>query len=429
MLNPSNFTKIGAWPNGQYFNYLVMAGEAKKYYQEARGLDYGVNEAIYFNDNIFYPLDFVRFHQKLEGLPPEKFVKKFNRQCEERIRILKKYAEAQGTQDYAGFSDDELAEALENFDEQVKLLMPFLNAFACFQELLEGYALKKAPNLDFREVRPLYKISSERLNDDLLSGKKTFEQIRQEYGWYTLSLLRGSILTIAELEKIRKNATHSEPVLQSSNEFLRDVQMLMWLKFERIDAYNYAFYKMYPLLEEAFRRAGLDIKKYLKVILPTELQNAVTKKEKPSKLDERFSDRGLIMKNGSIRALSVDEVKSYNKLFLPGGMSDAMIRGRTACPGKVKGIIKVIHDSDDLKKLEEGDILVATETIVSYEPYMKKCAAMIVEVGGLLSHTAIFAREFKIPTIIGVKNATKIVKDGEMVEVDAADGKIKRISP
>jgi len=81
----------------------------------------------------------------------------------------------------------------------------------------------------------------------------------------------------------------------------------------------------------------------------------------------------------------------------------------------------------DMKKIVKGDILVTEMTSPDMVPAMKKSAAIITDVGGLLCHAAIVSRELKKPCIIGTKNATKILKDGDLVEVDANQGIVRII--
>jgi phosphohistidine swiveling domain-containing protein len=102
--------------------------------------------------------------------------------------------------------------------------------------------------------------------------------------------------------------------------------------------------------------------------------------------------------------------------------------GQTAYKGKVIGKVKVIFDPvAEAHKVEEGDILVTGMTRPEYLPIMKKASAFITDAGGMLCHAAITARELKKPCIIGTKIATKILKDGDVVEVDAERGIVRKI--
>jgi len=95
--------------------------------------------------------------------------------------------------------------------------------------------------------------------------------------------------------------------------------------------------------------------------------------------------------------------------------------------GKIEGIVKVVLSPKDFDKFEEGDILVASETTPNFVPLMKKAKAIVTETGGITSHAAIISRELRKPCIIGTKIATQVLKDGDLVEVDAESGVVKVI--
>ncbi len=103
------------------------------------------------------------------------------------------------------------------------------------------------------------------------------------------------------------------------------------------------------------------------------------------------------------------------------------IKGNGASPGKVRGVVKVCRGEKELGKMKEGDILVACMTQPEFLPALRKAKAVITDEGGLTCHAAIVARELGIPCVIGTKVATKVLKDGDMVEVDADNGIIRRI--
>ncbi len=78
--------------------------------------------------------------------------------------------------------------------------------------------------------------------------------------------------------------------------------------------------------------------------------------------------------------------------------------------------------------MEKGHILVSHSTNPNILSAMIKASAIITNAGGLTCHAAIVAREFKIPCVIGTKIATKVLKDGDMVEVDAQRGIVRKIT-
>ncbi len=103
------------------------------------------------------------------------------------------------------------------------------------------------------------------------------------------------------------------------------------------------------------------------------------------------------------------------------------LSGQTACLGKAKGNVRIINVIADLKKMKTGDVLVSIATNPDIVPAMKKAAAIVTEQGGVTSHAAIVSRELNIPCVIGTKIATKVLKDGDKVEVDANKGLVKKL--
>lgn len=103
------------------------------------------------------------------------------------------------------------------------------------------------------------------------------------------------------------------------------------------------------------------------------------------------------------------------------------IKGQVACKGTVKGRVCVALNPRDSDRLSEGEVLVCPMTNPDYVPAMKRSCAIVTDEGGLLSHAAIMSREFGKPCVIATKTATKILKDGDLVEVDAERGVVRII--
>ncbi len=103
------------------------------------------------------------------------------------------------------------------------------------------------------------------------------------------------------------------------------------------------------------------------------------------------------------------------------------LKGFCACQGYAKGKVAVIFNREQLNKIEDGGILVAPMTTPLFMPAMQKAVAFVTDEGGLLSHAAIIAREMKKPCVIGTKIATQVLKDGDLVEVDANKGIVRKI--
>ena len=103
------------------------------------------------------------------------------------------------------------------------------------------------------------------------------------------------------------------------------------------------------------------------------------------------------------------------------------IRGSVACKGKVRGRVRIVETQADLESFEEGEVLVAVKTQPKYVPIMTRSAAIVTDIGGITSHAAIISREFEIPCIVGTGNATKMLKNGDLVLVDADLGVVTKL--
>jgi len=111
------------------------------------------------------------------------------------------------------------------------------------------------------------------------------------------------------------------------------------------------------------------------------------------------------------------EINSLEKLPL-------LLSGSPASPGIAWGQVVIIQSSREITKIKEGDILVTEMTNPDFVPAMKKSAAILTDRGGRTSHAAIVSRELGIPCIVGTEKATKILKNGQTITIDATNGKI-----
>lgn len=101
------------------------------------------------------------------------------------------------------------------------------------------------------------------------------------------------------------------------------------------------------------------------------------------------------------------------------------LQGLIAYGGRTTGRVRLVLCRKDMLKFKKDEILVSVMTEPSYLPIMKRAKAFITDEGGVLCHAAIIARELKKSCIIGTKIATKVLKDGDLVEVDAEKGIVK----
>ncbi len=145
-------------------------------------------------------------------------------------------------------------------------------------------------------------------------------------------------------------------------------------------------------------------------------------------IELRRKKSGIISDGISARVVAGEELaKKLSEVLAPEKTFSDHLTGVVACKGKAIGHAKIVLMPQDLLKIEAGDILVAPETAPDFVSAMRKCAAVVTDQGGITSHAAIVSRELSIPCIVGTKNATKVLKDGEKIEVDAVKGIVKKL--
>jgi phosphohistidine swiveling domain-containing protein len=155
-------------------------------------------------------------------------------------------------------------------------------------------------------------------------------------------------------------------------------------------------------------------------------------------IDRRFQDGFIVERSDQGLEVSVEPTPSTERRGGP------QLSGMTGCRGRAVGPVKVIRDAAALHRLEIGDVLVTAASTTDMmggstvfptrgggPPAVDKAIAVVADEGGLLSHAAIVCRERGIPCVLGTEFATRVLSDGQVVEVDAtrANGTVLRLEP
>lgn len=147
---------------------------------------------------------------------------------------------------------------------------------------------------------------------------------------------------------------------------------------------------------------------------------------KEEELQSRNENAALVFEDGNYELFTgKDALKIEEIITRPSETGE--LKGQTAYPGKAQGTARIISDPAKAKNFHDGDILVTGMTRPEYLALIKKSAAFVTDAGGILSHAAIVARELKKPCVIGTQRATKVFKDGDVVEVDADNGIVRKV--
>jgi phosphoenolpyruvate synthase/pyruvate phosphate dikinase len=211
-------------------------------------------------------------------------------------------------------------------------------------------------------------------------------------------------------------------LVQSGNLFALFSWQIGWMSHEE------SILRFYLILSEICKRVGVSLH-LIKYMSPREVSKIFINTPSEELLNERKKNSVFYWDKDGHEVLTgkdADEIR--DAILKVRDFSDINdFRGMTACMGKISGRVKIVKSVKEIGKVEQGDILVAVMTRPDYVPAMKKAAAIVTDEGGITSHAAIVSREMKIPCIIGTKMATKVLKDGDLVEVNANHGMVKII--
>lgn len=290
---------------------------------------------------------------------------------------------------------------------------------------------------------PLYNTYNQRRKVDLLLlklGKIKKSEFKTKWAWSNIELvafktvddsyLREQLAAIKnpkkELAEINKQHQESKqryyhlynklPVgLKKKAEIS---QKLLYIRDFRFEQFLRGIYNFYPLLKEIGRRLDLTYDEliYFK-------PNEVLAKRIPSDLALR-QKRYVNIKNQIYTGKPADQIY---QLFNQAPEKKDQVSGKGVSAGVVRGIAKVVLSTKEFGKVKKGDIIVCEITTPDYMPVLHKVSAIVADIGGFTSHSAIVAREMEIPCIVGTEIATKIFKDGDLIEVDANKGVVRKI--
>jgi len=275
---------------------------------------------------------------------------------------------------------------------------------------------------------------------DLL-GIRNYNGVKEElirkhakkYGWLHTTLFLGEPYSEQEIiEKLKNSPKKFEKSTEIKINFEKDdgeliklFQEVIYYRTARLEWLNIACYKIRPLINKIADSLGLT---YEEVIysLTDELLAWLKGDGKPDrgKIKERIDKYALISDGDfACKLFTGRKVADLAQIFRRRkSEKNSEIKGLIACPGIATGRATVVADRTDLYKVSDGDIMIAKLTTPDFVVAMRKAAGIVTDLGGMTSHAAIVSRELKIPCIVGTKNATQVLKDGEMVQVDADKG-------
>ncbi|MEK6943471.1 MAG: PEP-utilizing enzyme [Nanoarchaeota archaeon] len=207
-------------------------------------------------------------------------------------------------------------------------------------------------------------------------------------------------------------------------------QYVIWQKGFRKDMQYHGFYCYENLFKELARRNGTGDWQAFSFLFPWEVEKFLIEKTPSiSELNERRKFSCFIVSKDELGLKIGKEARKFSKSLnlLEDFFHLKETKGQCAYIGKVKGYVKVVQIPSDISKMNKGDILISQATSPDLLPAMKIAGAIVTNTGGLICHAAITSRELKLPCIVGTGNATLIFRDGDLVEVNATKGIIRKL--
>jgi phosphoenolpyruvate synthase/pyruvate phosphate dikinase len=213
--------------------------------------------------------------------------------------------------------------------------------------------------------------------------------------------------------------------------FFRLIGLLTWIRLTSRNTFALSHHASRNLFKEIGRRNNLTAED-VKWLLPSETKKLIFTGQLPSakKINDRKLASVFLFRDGKYlffdgKKADIFIKREVEKPFIISKLG--FIKGMVANLGFACGAVKLILSQKDITKMRKGDILVARMTTPEIVPAAQLAAAIVTDEGGITCHAAIIARELKKPCIIGTKIATQVLKDGDLVEVDANKGIIKII--
>lgn len=226
-----------------------------------------------------------------------------------------------------------------------------------------------------------------------------------------------------EKKKILKKL---QPSKEDKADILFSETIIKWVDDRKLGMMKHLYY-LFCFLEDIAKRFGLEYSDLSFYSLDEKLELLRSgKKVSKRELRRRQRDVFLVFEKGQKMKMFYGKDADLMLKTATQKHSERELKGTVASKGKggkIQGVVRIILNPSK-EKFEEGKILVTSMTRVEFISLMRKAKAIITNEGGVACHAAIVSRELGLPCIIGTKNATKLLKDGDIVEMDLDKGVI-----
>jgi phosphohistidine swiveling domain-containing protein len=343
---------------------------------------------------------------------------------------------------------------LENFFASYVWAIPTLDITAMGSKVVSDHLEKLLKNNPARQeiivyygrergLAPVQKLQQEieKIRSRKFDLEKEAKKLHKKYFWIPANFV-GEVWTLNDfVEKIKSfGAEPKEKLVKPKVKISAEIKY--WARCLGEVAYLNEYRKAYftkvnvmirPVLDKIAEDNGLGGWREMSLLTSGEILDLTRGKSDYQKRLIKERQSGPIafynFDEEKIVYLSAEEIKEFEKRFKPGGEGLSEVRGTVGNNGLVRGTAKIILSPADFSKFKSGEILIAKMTSTDFIPIMRRAAAFVTDEGGLACHAAIIAREYKKPCVIGTRLATSVFKDGDLVEVDANGGVVRKIHP
>lgn len=294
-----------------------------------------------------------------------------------------------------------------------------LSAEELFEKKIKKYNLNPKIFLNF--VKPTF-VHKEMIALKNVKSEEELQKHTEEYSFmpmydvdykpYDIEFFRKRMnekIEIPDFNKINLEiANELNKVDEKDKFFFEFFSFMVWFKDERSYYRSKDSFYFRRLYLEISKRLNLTIKELLNMSYEVLYESILSGKRINSNVKGYFA-----------YGKEMDPIfeKDANKIISLFDLNDNFVKGISTEKGNVKGKVVVLLNAKDIDKIKEGDILVSPATRPDFIVAMRKVKAIITDEGGMTSHAAIVSRELGIPCVVGTKYATKIFKDGDLVEI------------
>ncbi|WP_121809860.1 phosphoenolpyruvate synthase [Mucilaginibacter kameinonensis] len=314
-----------------------------------------------------------------------------------------------------------LQHAKDDFFNDLVMLNGGQESLAAINSYLDKYGMRCAGEIDITKARWMEKpvtlvpmILNNIKNFEPDSGKQKFEQGMQG----ALKKEQELMGRLKQLPDGEQKAEETKQMIGLIRNFAGYREYPKYSIVSRLWVYKKALLKQAELLVQAgiiLQEEDiyyLSFEEFREVISVGKLDYELIHQRKiEQQLHEKLNPPRVITSDGEIIS------GKYNREDFPVG---AMV-GLAVSAGVIEGRARVILNMENAD-LEEGDILITTFTDPSWTPLFVSIKGLVTEVGGLMTHGAVIAREYGLPAVVGVEDATKLIKDGQRIRVNGTDG-------